>query len=301
MEINYKMSVFQFEDFDNDHHAPSDTEVDDDDHYHHYTTSTDDTATTTTTTTSTNTTSNLIEPNPTTLAQLHIETLTIGTGGPLSDLVPRRSTPATDETEYVVDLVDYVDDKLSLADDDDDEDDGDVAEISATPFSSASVPNNPLSLASNNNNHPPKHPPLTLDSFDRIALIGRGAYGKVFLVRKRDTSRCFAMKVLKKASVTLHAKATQHAKTEREILEEVRHPFIVRLYGAWQTDDKLHLVLTYASGGELFSYLTRERMFPEATAAFYLAEVVLALEHLHQIGIIYRDLKVRFRERGEQC
>lgn len=191
---------------------------------------------------------------------------------PDTPVAPRGSSPnaTTDgsDTEYVVDLVDYVDEKLSLADDES------VREISATPL------------------FEPPAKPLCLEDFDRLSVIGRGAYGKVYLVRKRDTTRCFAMKVLKKASVTLHAKATQHAKTEREILEEVRHPFIVRLYGAWQTDDKLHLVLTYASGGELFSYLTKERMFPETTAAFYLAEILLALEHLHEIGIIYRDLKV---------
>jgi serine/threonine protein kinase len=190
------------------------------------------------------------------------------------DLIDRRSTPATEETEYVVNLIDYIDEKLSLADSDDT---SSVADISATPFTPPSISH--------------ARTPLTIEDFDRLSVIGRGAYGKVYLVKKRDTGKCFAMKVLKKASVKLHSKAAQHAKTEREILEEVRHPFIVHLYGAWQTNDKLHLIMTYASGGELFSYLTRERMFPETTAAFYLAEILLAIEHLHDIGIIYRDLK----------
>ncbi|KAI9011794.1 kinase-like domain-containing protein [Hyaloraphidium curvatum] len=206
-------------------------------------------------------------------------------GGHLSDVddpdspfrdagLVRRSTPPADDDEYVVDVVSYVDEGL--------EDDGEVVtDISATP----------LDGSGSDGVHTVAHRTLSLEDFDRLAVIGRGAYGKVYLVKKRLTGKCYAMKVLKKASVTLHAKATEHAKTEREILEEVRHPFIVRLFGAWQTNDKLHLILTYASGGELFSYLTKERMFPEATAAFYLAEILLALEHLHEIGIIYRDLK----------
>ncbi|KAK8777457.1 hypothetical protein V5799_029198, partial [Amblyomma americanum] len=70
-----------------------------------------------------------------------------------------------------------------------------------------------------------------------------------------------------------------------------KHPFIVDLIYAFQTGGKLYLILDYLSGGELFMHLEREGIFLEDTASFYLSEIVLALEHLHREGIIYRDLK----------
>ncbi|KAJ3300473.1 serine/threonine protein kinase psk1 [Borealophlyctis nickersoniae] len=137
-----------------------------------------------------------------------------------------------------------------------------------------------------------------LADFDLISVIGKGAYGKVFLVKKkRDQSATnyYAMKVLRKASLVVHGKeavsTTENTCHERSILEDIRHPFIVNLYYAFQTHTKLYLILSYASGGELFTYLAKEKMFAEEVACFYTAELLLALEHLHNLGIIYRDLK----------
>jgi p70 ribosomal S6 kinase len=126
--------------------------------------------------------------------------------------------------------------------------------------------------------------------FDIKSVIGKGAYGKVFLVKQKGSQRLFAMKVLRKAHIILHDQK-EHAMNERSILEAVSHPFIVRLHYAFQTAAKLYLILSYASGGELFTYLANERMFSEPVTVFYTAELLLALEHLHGIGIIYRDLK----------
>jgi len=130
--------------------------------------------------------------------------------------------------------------------------------------------------------------------FQLLKLLGTGQYGKVFLVRKlvgNDINRVFAMKVLKKASIVVDAKYTAHIKAERSILECVRHPFIVDLIYAFQTGGKLYLILEYLSGGELFRQLEQEGILIEDTASFYLAEICLAIEHLHSNGIIYRDLK----------
>jgi p70 ribosomal S6 kinase len=96
------------------------------------------------------------------------------------------------------------------------------------------------------------------------------------------------MKVLKKATIVRNQKDTAHTKAERNILEAVKHPFIVDLIYAFQTGGKLYLILEYLSGGELFMHLEREGIFMEDTASFYLAEIILALEHLHCQGIIYR-------------
>jgi len=106
-----------------------------------------------------------------------------------------------------------------------------------------------------------------------------------------DAGKLFAMKVLKKASIFMHKKDTEHTKAERDILGMIAHPFIVNLVYAFQTAGKLYLILQYASGGELFTCLQKEGMMMEEAAKFYLAEIVLALEHLHGLGIIYRDLK----------
>ncbi|KAF9352018.1 serine/threonine protein kinase psk1 [Mortierella sp. AD094] len=136
----------------------------------------------------------------------------------------------------------------------------------------------------------PKHK-MTPDDFTFLKVIGRGAYGKVYLVRHIASNALYAMKVLKKASIIVHAKDTECTMSERKILEAIRHPFIVKLHYAFQTDHRLYLILEYASGGELFTHLATERMFSEENTAFYAAQLVLALEHLHSLGIIYRDLK----------
>ncbi|KAI8926829.1 kinase-like domain-containing protein [Entophlyctis helioformis] len=213
------------------------------------------------------------------------------------------------------------------------------------------------------------HRKVCLDDFTLLRVIGRGAYGKVFLVRRKQPGEAslvsaatmslsslslepadppaiqvtdaqggstaamsesipiagasarqattqtlgshhygsvrsvssasgapvdtnlYAMKVLRKASIVLHGKETEHTQNERSILEAIRHPFIVKLNYAFQTPQKLYLILSYASGGELFTYLAKERMFSEDVACFYISELLLAISHLHSLGIIYRDLK----------
>ncbi|CAH1802624.1 unnamed protein product [Owenia fusiformis] len=130
--------------------------------------------------------------------------------------------------------------------------------------------------------------------FELLKVLGKGGYGKVFQVRKlhgKDHGKIFAMKVLKKATIVRNAKDTAHTKAERNILEAVRHPFLVDLIYAFQTCGKLYLILEYLSGGELFMQLEREGIFMEDTACFYLSEITMAIEHLHSQGIIYRDLK----------
>ncbi|KAH8732296.1 kinase-like domain-containing protein [Phaeosphaeriaceae sp. PMI808] len=134
---------------------------------------------------------------------------------------------------------------------------------------------------------------MTAEDFEPLMCLGKGSYGTVLLVRQRGTGRLFAQKQFKKASITVHKKLIEQTKTERNILESVnRHPFIVNLYYAFQDHEKLYLILEYAQGGELFHHLAAERMFSEDVAAFYMAEMVLALDHLHRtVGVIYRDLK----------
>lgn len=134
---------------------------------------------------------------------------------------------------------------------------------------------------------------MTSDDFEPLRCLGKGTYGTVLLVKQRTTGKLYAQKQFKKASLVVHKKLVEQTKTERQILESVnRHPFVVKLYYAFQDQEKLYLILEYGSGGELFTHLSSERMFSEPTAAFYIAEMVLALSHLHDhLGVIYRDLK----------
>uniref|UniRef100_A0AAX7V047 Ribosomal protein S6 kinase beta-2 n=1 Tax=Astatotilapia calliptera TaxID=8154 RepID=A0AAX7V047_ASTCA len=138
------------------------------------------------------------------------------------------------------------------------------------------------------------------DCFELLTVLGKGAYGKVFQVRKvqgAQTGRIFAMKVLKKAKIVCNAKDTAHTRAEREILETVRHPFIVDLLYAFQTGGKLYLILECLSGKlEATSSCGATHLYPDLPVrsfcqSFYLGEITLALGHLHSNGIIYRDLK----------
>jgi serine/threonine protein kinase len=137
------------------------------------------------------------------------------------------------------------------------------------------------------------HRKMTAKDFEPITCLGKGTFGTVHLVKQSGTGRLFAQKMFRKASLTVHKSLIEQTKTERTILESInRHPFVVKLYYAFQDQEKLYLILEYAEGGELFTHLATERMFPEETAAFYMAEMVLALEHLHHtVGVVYRDLK----------
>ncbi|XP_042294754.1 ribosomal protein S6 kinase alpha-5 [Sceloporus undulatus] len=135
-----------------------------------------------------------------------------------------------------------------------------------------------------------------IENFELLKVLGTGAYGKVFLVRKisgHDVGKLYAMKVLKKATIIQKAKTTEHTKTERQVLEHIRQsPFLVTLHYAFQTDTKLHLILDYINGGELFTHLSQREKFTEDEVRIYIGEIVLALEHLHKLGIIYRDIKL---------
>uniref|UniRef100_A0A7N6BFU8 Ribosomal protein S6 kinase n=1 Tax=Anabas testudineus TaxID=64144 RepID=A0A7N6BFU8_ANATE len=135
-----------------------------------------------------------------------------------------------------------------------------------------------------------------IENFELLKVLGTGAYGKVFLVRKvsgHDAGKLYAMKVLKKATIVQKAKTAEHTRTERQVLEHIRQsPFLVTLHYAFQTDTKLHLILDYVNGGELFTHLVQRVRFKEQEVALYSGEIVLALEHLHKLGIVYRDLKL---------
>eukprot|EP01097_Dermamoeba_algensis_P009991 TRINITY_DN71_c0_g1_i6.p1 TRINITY_DN71_c0_g1~~TRINITY_DN71_c0_g1_i6.p1 ORF type:complete len:288 (-),score=58.99 TRINITY_DN71_c0_g1_i6:395-1258(-) len=131
---------------------------------------------------------------------------------------------------------------------------------------------------------------VTIEDFDLLNVIGRGSFGKVFQVRKKNTGKIFALKVLNKKTI-IERNEVDHTKAERNILQKLIHPFLMNLHYSFQTPDKLYFVMDYVNGGELFYHLQKDRKFSEERTRFYCAEIVLGLEYLHSENVIYRDLK----------
>jgi len=132
---------------------------------------------------------------------------------------------------------------------------------------------------------------LSLDDFRTIKILGKGTFGKVYLIQKRNDRKYYALKVLKKSDIVVK-NTTDYVLTEKHVLQNSYHPFIVRLRYSFQDELKLYFVMDYVPGGDLFTHLKRRIRFDENTARFFAAEVALALQYLHEkMGVLYRDLK----------
>jgi len=110
-------------------------------------------------------------------------------------------------------------------------------------------------------------------------------------VRKKDTGRIYAMKIIKKANI-IERSEVEHTLAERNVLAQLQNPFIVNLKFSFQNPDKLYLVLAFVNGGELFHHLQTEGIFTEDRGRFYIAELLEALDCLHKYNIIYRYKKL---------
>lgn len=129
-----------------------------------------------------------------------------------------------------------------------------------------------------------------LEDFSINKLLGKGAYGKVFLVDQKDTRNQFAMKVLNKR----HLKTTnriQHTLAEKFILSKLKHPNLIQLQYSFQSRSKIYFLLEFMKGGELFFHLKKVKKFSEEQAKFFVGCISLALDFLHKNKFIYRDLK----------
>lgn len=138
--------------------------------------------------------------------------------------------------------------------------------------------------------HLQEHSSQRLSKYSTVSVIGQGSFSRVLLVRDKTSNILYALKIIKKDKVD---GATQlvNITTERNILKSVAHPFIIGFNGCFQTEKKLYFVLEYCPGGELYGLLSKRGRFSEQMSRFYAAQVILALEHLHNQDIIYRDLK----------
>ena len=133
---------------------------------------------------------------------------------------------------------------------------------------------------------------LSYNDFEPLKLLGRGSFGEVLLVRLKANKKLYAMKVLDKKMLK-QRKQQIHTKTERDLMVKINCPFIVNIKSAFQDETKLYIVSEFLQGGDLFFHLHEKRytVFPEIKARFYIMELVIALDFLHQNNMIYRDLK----------
>ncbi|OQS04670.1 kinase [Thraustotheca clavata] len=137
-------------------------------------------------------------------------------------------------------------------------------------------------------------PTLSIQDFELVRLLGSGTFGRVVSARHKRDGKMYAIKIVHKFG--LDDASRRNLKMERDVLREVRHPFVASLYFAFQNEDKLYFGMEYLSGGDLRYHLQlclreTQGLMPHRRVQLYAAELVAALAHLHSLNIIYRDLK----------
>ena len=126
--------------------------------------------------------------------------------------------------------------------------------------------------------------------FESLAVIGRGAFGEVRLVREKSTKRVFAMKSMIKEAMIMKNQV-EHVHAERDVLASAENPRVVTLHYSFQDDDNLYLIMDFLSGGDLMTLLIKEDILSEDAVKFYAAEAVMAIDYVHKLGYVHRDIK----------
>lgn len=138
----------------------------------------------------------------------------------------------------------------------------------------------------------PKERFLNINDFVVKHKIGEGSFGKVYVVQRKSDSNLFALKVVSKERLLSEKIRLKDVFTEKEVMMKANHPFIVQLYFTFQDEKNLYYGMHYMNGGNLGFYLRKMKRFSEETSRFYCAQIILALQYLHQeLKAIYRDLK----------
>lgn len=129
------------------------------------------------------------------------------------------------------------------------------------------------------------------NQYEKIAVIGRGAFGEVRLVREKDNpKKIWAMKMLKKSEM-LKRNQVSHVRAERDILADAASEWIVHLECSFQDDDYLYLIMEFLPGGDMMTWLIKREIFSEEETRFYIAELVLSVASVHKLNYVHRDLK----------
>jgi len=133
---------------------------------------------------------------------------------------------------------------------------------------------------------------MSYNDFEHLKLLGTGSFGRVLLVRKKDNKKLYAMKILLKSYLKRYHQE-EHTKAERDLMVSMNSPFIINIKYAFQDETQLYIVTEFMQGGDMFFHLheNENNKFDRERAKFYIIELLLALEYLHQNNMIYRDLK----------
>eukprot|EP01094_Clydonella_sp_ATCC50884_P029526 TRINITY_DN926_c0_g1_i1.p1 TRINITY_DN926_c0_g1~~TRINITY_DN926_c0_g1_i1.p1 ORF type:complete len:490 (-),score=189.61 TRINITY_DN926_c0_g1_i1:411-1880(-) len=136
---------------------------------------------------------------------------------------------------------------------------------------------------------------LSGKAFESIQIIGRGAFGEVRLVRLIASGDLYAMKKLRKADMIRKDQVT-HVRSERDLLADCssslsHNPWVVNLFFSFQDPDYLYLIMEYVPGGDMMTMLIKYDTFPEDWTRFYIAQTVQAINSIHQLNYIHRDIK----------
>ncbi|XP_065179282.1 serine/threonine-protein kinase tricornered-like isoform X2 [Sycon ciliatum] len=128
------------------------------------------------------------------------------------------------------------------------------------------------------------------NDFESLKVIGRGAFGEVRLVQKNDTGHVYAMKTLRKSDM-LAKEQVAHVRAERDVLVEADNPWVVKLYFSFQDQVNLYLIMEFLPGGDMMTLLIKQDTLSEPVTRFYAAEAALAIDSIHRLGVIHRDIK----------
>ncbi|XP_072396514.1 serine/threonine-protein kinase tricornered isoform X4 [Diabrotica undecimpunctata] len=131
---------------------------------------------------------------------------------------------------------------------------------------------------------------LGVEDFEPLKVIGRGAFGEVRLVQKKDTGHVYAMKILRKADM-LEKEQVAHVRAERDILVEADHQWVVKMYYSFQDPINLYLIMEFLPGGDMMTLLMKKDTLSEDSTQFYITETALAIDSIHKLGFIHRDIK----------
>lgn len=132
---------------------------------------------------------------------------------------------------------------------------------------------------------------MSIEDFLFHSRLGKGTFGDVILVTKKTNKQFYACKMLKKKNLNVNA-TKENVMTEKNVMKDANHPFIVKLHYSFQDSSTLYFIIDFVEGGELFKYLKKQGRFPENVASFYAAEVLQVFEYLHEkLDTIYRDQK----------
>eukprot|EP00937_MAST-01D_sp_MAST-1D-sp2_P000099 g99.t1 len=131
---------------------------------------------------------------------------------------------------------------------------------------------------------------LTTADFESLCTIGKGAFGEVRLVRKNDGGDTYAMKSMVKHAMVVKNQVG-HVRAEREILALADNPWLVTLHFSFQDEHHLYMIMEYCPGGDYMALLMKEDTLSEAHTKFYMAETMLAVQSVHDLGYTHRDLK----------